>query len=63
MKRFSHLENLRMLREQLARMTDEAKCQRIMRLIEEEELKDSTSADDRAQRRGSETLNNARKAP
>ena len=63
MKRFIQRENLRMLREQLARTTDEAKCQRIVRLIEEEELKDSTSADDHARRRGSETLNNARKAP
>ncbi|MDR3645166.1 MAG: hypothetical protein P4M02_08845 [Clostridia bacterium] len=63
MKRFIHRENLKLLRDQLARTTDEAKCQRILRLIEEEELKDRASADDQTQRRGSKTLNDARNAP
>jgi hypothetical protein len=45
MKHFIHRENLRLLREQLKRTTDEEKCQRIVRLIKEEELKDFASED------------------
>lgn len=63
MKRFIHRENLRLLRAQLARTTDEAKCQQIVRLIEDEELKDRASAANHVPRRGSEALNNARKTP
>ncbi len=36
---FVHKENLKHLRELLRRTTDEAECQRIMKLIEEEEAK------------------------
>jgi hypothetical protein len=63
MKRFIHSENLKLLREQLARATDEVQCQRIVRLIEEEELDEHASADNHTQRPGSETLNTARKTP
>ena len=38
-ERFIHLRNLELLRAQLMRATDEAKCQRIVKLIEDEELK------------------------
>jgi hypothetical protein len=48
MKRFIHRENLKLLREQLARTTDELKCERIVRLIEDEELKDRDLASDHA---------------
>jgi hypothetical protein len=48
MERFIHRENLRILREQLKRTADEKKCQRIVRLIEEEELKDFASEDGHA---------------
>ena len=51
MKRFIHRENLRILREQLNRAADEKKCQRILRLIEEEELKDFASEDGHARSR------------
>ena len=60
MKRFIHRENLRLLREQLARTTDELKCARIVRLIENEELKDRDLADDHA--RKSTTLDSGDKA-
>ena len=63
MKRFIHRENLRLLREQLARTTDKAKCQRIVRLIEEEELKDIASPGHHSQRRGSKALINPHKDP
>ena len=36
-----HRENLRRLREKLARTTDEEECRRIVRLIEAEEVKGS----------------------
>ncbi len=51
MKRFIHRENLRILREQLKRTGDEKKCQQIVRLIEEEELKDFASEDGPARNR------------
>ncbi len=62
-KRFIQLENLRLLREQLTRTTDEAKCRRIVKLIEEEELKGRASGGNRAQRQASVTLGNAPKGP
>ena len=49
-ERFIHLRNLELLRAQLMRTTDEAKCQRIVRLIEDEELRYRASGADRAQR-------------
>jgi hypothetical protein len=48
MKRFIHRENLRILREQLKRTADEKKCRQIVRLIEEEELKEFASEDGHA---------------
>jgi hypothetical protein len=51
MKRFIHRENLRILREQLKRTADEKKCQQIVRLIEEEELKDFALEDGHARNR------------
>ena len=60
MKRFIHRENLRLLREQLARTTDELKCARIVRLIEDEELTARDLADDQA--RKSATLESRDKA-
>ncbi len=63
MKRFIQRENLRLLREQLARTNDEAKCRRIVKLIEEEELKGRASTEDRAQRRNSVTLDDAHEGP
>jgi hypothetical protein len=62
-QRFIHLRNLELLRAQLARTINEAKCQQIVRLIEDEELNGRTSADDHVSRRGSKTRNNARKTP
>mgnify|MGYP001549939350 CR=1 FL=1 len=44
MNRFIHDENLRLLRHQLARTTNQAMCRQIMRLIEDEELKDCEAA-------------------
>jgi hypothetical protein len=60
-KRFIQRENLRLLRERLMRTTDEAKCRRIVKLIEEEEIKGRASAGDRAQRRALATLGTAPK--
>jgi hypothetical protein len=60
-KRFIQRENLRLLREQLARTTNEEKCRQIVRLIEEVELKDRVSAGDRAQKRASARLDDAYK--
>jgi len=40
MERFIHQENLKHLRELLTRTTDDAECQRIVKLIEEEERKE-----------------------
>ena len=62
MKRFIHRENLRLLRDQLARTTDEEKWRQIVRLVEQEEFMGHTLADDPEQRRGSETLDNMRRA-
>ena len=39
LNRFVHEQNLRHLREILTRTSDDAECQRIVRLIEEEEAK------------------------
>ena len=39
MNHFVHEQNLKHLRNVLARTSDEAECQRIVRLIEEEETK------------------------
>lgn len=39
MNRFVHEQNLKRLRALLTRTSDEAECQRIVRLIEEEEAK------------------------
>jgi hypothetical protein len=61
--RFVQRENLRLLRERLARTTDGAKCRRIVKLIEEEELKGRASTGSRAQRQASVTLSNAPKGP
>ena len=61
MNRFIQRENLRLLRERLARTNDEAKCRRIVKLIEEEELKGRASDGNRAQRQVSETVGNASK--
>ena len=58
-ERFVHLRNLELLRAQLMRTTDEAKCQRIVKLIEDEELKYRAPGGDRAQRRASETTRKA----
>ena len=60
-ERFVHLRNLELLRVQLMRTTDEVKCQRIVKLIEDEELTYRTPDDDRAQRRASETTRQANK--
>ena len=49
MERFIHQENLKHLRELLTRATDETECQRIVKLIEEEEAKERTS--EQAERR------------
>lgn len=38
-QRFVHIQNLKQLRELLTHTTDEAECQRIVNLIEEEEAK------------------------
>ena len=62
-ERFIHCRNLELLRNRLARTTGEPERRQIVKLIEEEELKGFVSADDHAQRRGSVTLNSARKAP
>jgi hypothetical protein len=43
MERFVHEENLRYLRRLLALTTDDAKRQRILRLLTEEEAKDRSS--------------------
>ena len=58
-ERFVHLRNLELLRAQLMRTTDEAKCQRIVKLIEDEELKYRAPSGDPAQRRVSETTRKA----
>ena len=58
-ERFIHLRNLELLRAQLMRTTDEAKCQQIVKLIEDEELKYRASGDGRAQRRASVTTGKA----
>ena len=58
-ERFIHLRNLALLRAQLMRTTDQAKCQRIVKLIEDEELKYRASGDDRAQRGASVTSRKA----
>jgi hypothetical protein len=61
-ERFIHLRNLELLRNRLARTTAKAECGRIMRLIEEEELKDALRTDGHAQRQTSVTLGDAHKA-
>ena len=58
-ERSIHLRNLELLRAQLMRTIDEAKCQRIVKLIEEKELKYRASGGDRAQRRASVTTGKA----
>jgi alpha-D-ribose 1-methylphosphonate 5-triphosphate synthase subunit PhnL len=60
-KRFIQRENLRLLRERLTRTNDETKCRRIVKLIEEEEVKGRASIGIRAQRQVSVTLGNAPK--
>ena len=45
--RFVHEQNLRHLREVLARTADEAECQRIVKLIEREEEENTKKQDDR----------------
>ena len=50
MRRFIHEENLRHLRELLARTTSETQCKRIVHLIEEEELNYRASVRDDARR-------------
>jgi hypothetical protein len=54
-ERFIHLRNLELLRAQLLRTTDEKQCQRIVKLIEDEELTYRASGDDRAQRQATVT--------
>ena len=44
-ERFIHLRNLELLRAQLMRTTDEKICQRIVKLIEDEELTYRASGD------------------
>jgi hypothetical protein len=61
MNRFIQRENLRLLRERLARTTDAAKCRRIVQLIEEEEMKGRAAAGGRAQSRTSGTFAGASK--
>jgi len=58
-ERFIHLRNLELLRAQLMRTTDEAKCQQIVKSIEDEELKHRASGGDRAQQRASVTTRKA----
>jgi hypothetical protein len=58
-ERFIHLRNLELLRAQLMRTTDEAKCQQIVKLIEDEELKYRASGGDRAHRGASVTTRKA----
>jgi hypothetical protein len=58
-ERFIHLRNLELLRAQLMRTTDEVKCQRIVKLIEDEELTYRASGGDRAERRASVTTRKA----
>ena len=55
--RFIYLRNLKLLKAQLMSTTDEAKSQKIVKLIEDEELKYRASTDVHAQRRGSKSLN------
>lgn len=43
MERFIHRQNLERYRDLLARITDEAQRQQILKLIAEEEAKDSSS--------------------
>ena len=50
MRRFIHEENLRHLRELLARTPSETQCKRIVDLIEEEELNYRASVHDDAQK-------------
>ena len=50
MRRFIHEENLRHLRELLARTTSETQCQRIVNLIEEEEVNYRASVRDDARK-------------
>ena len=60
-ERFVNLRNLELLRVQLMRTTDEEKCQRIVKLIGDEELKYRALGDDCAQRRASEATRQADK--
>ena len=46
MNRFVHEQNLRHLREVLARTDDEAECRRILKLIEREEEEKTKKPDD-----------------
>jgi hypothetical protein len=50
-ERFIYLRNLKLLRAQLTRATDEAKSQQIVKLIEDEELNYRAKADARGRRR------------
>ena len=50
-ERFVYLRNLAHLRTQLVSTTDEAKCRRIVKMIEDEELKYRASGGDSANRR------------
>jgi hypothetical protein len=62
MERFIHRENLRRLREILTRAESAGECKRIVRLIEEEELKYQASVDAGTQKRNSVARGTTHKA-